>query len=76
MIANVNIQKSNMSLNFGEIVAKRWCLAQKVVAFFFFEQQGRVASPKVLRVAPACLLVRSKKFPMTVAHCRVQKINF
>ena len=50
MIGESTIQKSKMCSNRGEIVAKSGCLAQKVVAFFFFEQQGRVRSPNVLRL--------------------------
>ena len=41
-----------MSSKLGENVAKGGCLAQKVVAFFFFEQDGSVAKG----VAPACPL--------------------
>ena len=49
VIAERNIQKSK-STNHGEIVAKGGCLAQKVVAFFFFEQEDRFASPKEVRL--------------------------
>ena len=38
-----------MSTKHGEIVAKRGCLAQKVVAFFLFEQHGSLTKG----VAPA-----------------------
>ena len=41
-----------MSTKHGEIVAKRGCLAQKVGAFFLFEQHGSLTKG----VAPACPL--------------------
>ena len=53
---------------------QRWVPSSKSCCFFFFWARGSFCLSK--GGAPACLLVRSKKFPMTVAHCRVQKINF
>jgi hypothetical protein len=50
VIAECNIQKSKTSTNHGEIVAEGGCLAQKVVAFFFFEFQNLAQSPKLLRL--------------------------
>jgi hypothetical protein len=50
VIANVNIQKSKMTTIHGEIVANGGCLAQKVVAFFYFELQNLAQSPKLLRL--------------------------
>ena len=41
-----------MTTKHGEIVAKRGCLAQLIVAFFVFEQQGSLTKG----VAPACPL--------------------